>query len=949
MSTKTTFKRVALVAVASLGFGVLTSVAPASATVGTTPTAVTIGAIPLGQIGVLNRTPVTITLPLTATSDSFMVTVKVTSSPVGSAFRTTLGQNFKVNGATATCTDIVEGCVAPGSSTVAYLTVATGTASAGNATLSGSATTATNSPIVAQVNAIFTASGWVTSTYAASSVINVDLTPDVAGSYIVQVSARSMYSSGVIRTVEASVYTAGDAYANYTVSTSSAVASMTLAAVTGPSTTSSDVGQLIKLTLKDSTGAAATMASGESISVTVAGTVEKLTKVTVTSGAYVANTANAATADALLALTNADFIGGIAYFNMKNSTASTGLVISAVGAGTMSTAITGTLTTTVKTATTDIAGASITVGDNARVGTRPGSGHTATTAATPATSTSSLVITSHSFDVAATLTTAATTGYLDLKVTDTAGYITGIAGTVYNAYVTATYDADVSTTIAYGVLTVTATCAAAGACFTAVLLDSAGTWGTTASDGVTVTSAAPAATTNTAAPATTIRQAHGATTVLGATLTDQFGAAMANQAVTVVTTGRNATASAALGVTDATGYLAYSRTDAGTAATVSTADVVTITSGAIATSAITINYAATNGASSITCLTGVEDDTAATITYRDISSATTAGATSGAASLCTLTIKDVNGSILTGVPVTVTTASAGAAVRSTSALTYTGSLGTVTPSVYGWTAGTKTFTITAGSVTATATVKYRQGGAVGTNQPTEVRTIAVVTSGSSMTVTALDRFGNLVQGVPLFASRTGNGLFGGGSNSASATTDINGAAEFIFNAGTAASVVTITAGSLTAAAVAYGQTSSVAGAYCIGVDCTSVAFTAATVGTAVTAETGIGASLSPAGIGSVTVAVAAGVNAAAVAGNAATDAANAATDAAAEATDAANAATDAANAAAEAADAATAAAQDASDAVAALAAQVATLIAGLKAQLTALTNLVIKIQKKVKA
>jgi hypothetical protein len=83
--------------------------------------------------------------------------------------------------------------------------------------------------------------------------------------------------------------------------------------------------------------------------------------------------------------------------------------------------------------------------------------------------------------------------------------------------------------------------------------------------------------------------------------------------------------------------------------------------------------------------------------------------------------------------------------------------------------------------------------------------------------------------------------------------------------------------------------------------------------------------------------------------DAATDAANAATDAAAEATDAANAATDAANAAAEAADAATAAAQDAADAVAALSAQVATLMSQLKAQLTALTNLVIKIQKKVKA
>jgi hypothetical protein len=77
--------------------------------------------------------------------------------------------------------------------------------------------------------------------------------------------------------------------------------------------------------------------------------------------------------------------------------------------------------------------------------------------------------------------------------------------------------------------------------------------------------------------------------------------------------------------------------------------------------------------------------------------------------------------------------------------------------------------------------------------------------------------------------------------------------------------------------------------------------------------------------------------------------ADAATDAANEATDAANAATDAALAAADAADAATAAAQDASDAVAALSATVAKLVASLKAQITSLTNLVIKIQKKVKA
>jgi trimeric autotransporter adhesin len=85
------------------------------------------------------------------------------------------------------------------------------------------------------------------------------------------------------------------------------------------------------------------------------------------------------------------------------------------------------------------------------------------------------------------------------------------------------------------------------------------------------------------------------------------------------------------------------------------------------------------------------------------------------------------------------------------------------------------------------------------------------------------------------------------------------------------------------------------------------------------------------------------------AGASATDVAQTATDAAAEATDAANAATDAANAAAEAADAATAAAQDAADAVAALSTQVSEMVNALKKQITALTNLVIKIQKKVRA
>jgi trimeric autotransporter adhesin len=75
----------------------------------------------------------------------------------------------------------------------------------------------------------------------------------------------------------------------------------------------------------------------------------------------------------------------------------------------------------------------------------------------------------------------------------------------------------------------------------------------------------------------------------------------------------------------------------------------------------------------------------------------------------------------------------------------------------------------------------------------------------------------------------------------------------------------------------------------------------------------------------------------------------AAAAAAEEATAAANDATDAALSAAEAAEAATAMAQEAVDAVAELSASVTKLISALRAQITTLTNLVVKIQKKVRA
>jgi hypothetical protein len=114
-----------------------------------------------------------------------------------------------------------------------------------------------------------------------------------------------------------------------------------------------------------------------------------------------------------------------------------------------------------------------------------------------------------------------------------------------------------------------------------------------------------------------------------------------------------------------------------------------------------------------------------------------------------------------------------------------------------------------------------------------------------------------------------------------------------------------------------------------------VKFSWTTGSTAAAAGTGL-ATANQAVAGSVT------VNVSSVATSAAIDAAN-------EAAQAASDATDAALAAADAADAATTKAQEAVDAVATLSAQVSKLITALKAQITTLTNLVIKIQKKVKA
>ena len=324
---------------------------------------------------------------------------------------------------------------------------------------------------------------------------------------------------------------------------------------------------------------------------------------------------------------------------------------------------------------------------------------------------------------------------------------------------------------------------------------------------------------------TSTRAAAASTNTYFARITDQFGGGMAGRSVTVSLVGRNATASSTL-VTDASGYVSYTLTDAGTSGTT---DTLTFTDGS-ATKALTITY----GTTTVTTLTLTGGDTTDGVTntvksIKDIA-AGTSGAQAGTQTI-TATLKDASGALMSGVPVTWSVAGTGVAITSTQKLKYSGSTGTATTTVYAWIAGTYTVTATAGGATATAQVTFGQ------TTTTEARTVSATVSGATITAKVVDRFGNPIPGVTVYASRvSGTGFFGAGSTKTNTTTGQDGTAEFIVTGADAK--VKISAVSYDAAAgTTFGQTCAAAGK----VDCptdgatAATSFTATTTGTASTA------------------------------------------------------------------------------------------------------------------
>ena len=279
---------------------------------------------------------------------------------------------------------------------------------------------------------------------AGKAIFNVDIMPQFAGTHSVLVSVRG--TSATVPTGYVG-YTAGDVATTYSFATGSAPTTATLAAVTGasPTCTDSTTGRLMSVTLNSG----AVLGAGETITLTTNNS---------TAAIGVVNQANGTTGSytATNTLASTDFVGGVAYFKLRDtSAAATTTVVTATGSGLLSASVTSTISsTTVLLA----AAASISV-NNGVAAVRPGSGHVGGTAGASFTDTAATTATSHTYGLSTATATAAVTR---MVVTDTDGAITGVEGVTYETYVST------AVTTGLGTVSFAATLADGGA-FSAVI------------------------------------------------------------------------------------------------------------------------------------------------------------------------------------------------------------------------------------------------------------------------------------------------------------------------------------------------------------------------------------------------------------------------------------------------------------------------------------------------
>jgi len=932
MSTKTTFKRVALVTVAALGFGVLSSIAPASAVATSfalntsSMTVVSSTGVTTDSIGALIRIKITSDTTGTAQGSAFAagetLTAKVTSAP---AARTAAGATTPMVipatglGMANTGNDLAmteESGQNSGTATV-WTSVSTGHTAASSST-EDTVTAAASAPfdgaLGSENHGFWGQEPYATDTFTSKSRY-----------YYVSIMPREGRQSLVY---DAGVYTITfsltDANGNLTGSTTLKIDFVSSKLNSGSLVTIAQSGQFKASTALASTASSTAAAGTPYITATLtnrdggvirgaAGAVQALT----TTMRLAAATSDTATATAASDGGSTGDYGNSTDETLVGSDGVYGITWTAA-----SPAEAGTYTLTVKHGSASATAAIVVIAPTAAttaVASIVGAGQIdSTDAATVPLTTKSVVV-----SVKVTASSTAQTGYAmyytySYGTSCSAGDMTTKVTTPTKVLTDATGVASFTVANAYPLTGCTATVVWTGAATD------------DASQVITWTkSVAASAIPSPGGNVQVLTKSVNKTTW---TIVDQYGAVMVGKSVQFAHTGANApTAAPATALTDANGQVSYSFTDAlGVAAsttlgtdTVSVSKVdnatPTTSTGAIVytykaaldvVATLESTYTLTGGTATLVPTTVIGAVTAIVAGGNDAIDWTKAQTTSTVAALTgvvalNFTAKSATPATVTGIPTTVTVTNGnilGADGRlTTSRVIYANE----TIYVVGAKTGTAVVTAVNGTITSTASIKFG-------NTTTDTRVISATDSAGKITAKAVDWYGNPVEAVELNVTTSGTGNLG------------NGATFTTFKTGTDGTVTfnVIGAATVTIKSTASNKTLNLAGY----ADATGTTATPGVV----------------AGVRSVTITTAGIADVAA-------ENAQAALDAAAEATDAANAATDAANAAAEAADAATAAAQDAADAVAALSAQVSTMMSSLKAQLTALTNLVIKIQKKVKA
>jgi len=887
MSTKTTLKRIALVAVSALGFGLM-SVAPSQATYPTTVTLGTPSVAVAGAVGVEQRLNIPLTFTTAAATDTITVSAVITAKP---AADTTNALN-NVNPIDA----IAAGAVTQKTTTTTY-----------------TVTASDNSALVTLGAAAVTSAAPFTVT------LGFKWTPAAAGSYNI-----AFFIDGKDATVNPTgLIKSGDPQIKY-LSTAVTLQPATTAVLSQPVAGTGAVynatyisnGIWVKLSATNGT-TATTIDGGQQFLVVIPSglTLRKIAGDTIaTTGLTASGTTYA------ISETDLD-INGNAYLNFTAAAAGSYTVTATVSGQSVAAA---SVALVYKAANRDgTVGAAGLKNDGATavtpdIGTSTGSVQSAESVfVNPARSGNTFII----FGGTTVGTAAGTWVNVALVDTNRAAHGNRVA-------LTADYVVQMGTTLgestssgnngmAFGSFTVPNTLPASATSTENqyVLFTNSDFDGvvSTASAVTTVVQPETASATNalatvTQTPAASVRVVNGGSITLTAEYVDQYGNAMTGLAVSaIVASGRNIQTTATNLVTNSDGKASFTVTDANSTSTTLT-DTVTFTGGA--TTTFTITYVSALTASTMT--TTPSDTTAATAaTAASLGAISTTGTASAGRDSITATLKDANGVGIAGIPVTLTLPADVTLHTGSTLVAYTDSNGVATWSVYTTKAGTYAFTFTGGGLTKTSYAKWTAGSG----------RVVSVTSGTAsgdttpVTIKVVDGYGNGVSGVSLSVSTSG-GYFQGAALSSSITTDTNGEIRLVL----------VGSGTVTATGTETQMTS------------------AAGISTGTTAATGF-----PAGVNTASLAVTGGVSASTTAAEAATDAAAEAIDAANAATDAANLAAEAADAATVAAEEARDAADAATAAVEELATQVATLMAALKAQITTLANTVAKIAKKVKA